>query len=103
MEEYKFIDNVYKYFGHRAINSLYNKCREVMEIISMGFKIRDFQNNEIKYFTNIDQELVKKLQSVIFLCLILVPQEKKLYFNTIIYFNITDIKSKIKILCFFDV
>ena len=35
---------------------------ETLDIISMGFKIRDFQNNEIKDFTNIDQELVKKLR-----------------------------------------
>ena len=65
METYKFIEAVYKHYGHRAINSLYNKCMEILDTIEMGFKIRDFRDNIIEDFKLIGENLAQALRQSI--------------------------------------
>ena len=62
METYKFIDAVYKHYGHRAINSLYNKSMEILDIIEMGYKIRDYQDNLIEDFMLVGGNLARALR-----------------------------------------
>ena len=65
MEAYKFTEAVYKHYGHRAINSLYNKCMEILDTIEMGFKIRDFRDNIIEDFKLIGENLAQALRQSI--------------------------------------
>ena len=53
---YRFIETVYKNFGHRSISSLYDKCMEVLDLIQMGYEVRDYKNNTIEDFRLVDSK-----------------------------------------------
>ena len=62
METYDFVETVYKHYGNRAINSLYNKCMEVLDVIEMGLPLHDHQGNTIEEFKMTDKASIKKLR-----------------------------------------
>ena len=62
METYKFVDAVYKHYGVRSVNAMYNKCMELLDTIQMGFQIRDFQHRLIGEFMLIGENLVRVLR-----------------------------------------
>ena len=61
MEAYKFIEAVYKHYGHRAINYLYNKCMEILDTIEMG----DFRDNIIEDFVLVEANSARILRQSI--------------------------------------
>ena len=61
MKTIQFIEEVYKTFGHRSINGLYNQCTEVLNTIEMGFIITDFNNNPLKSFNKIDVQRLRHM------------------------------------------
>ena len=91
METYKFIDAVYKHYGHRAINALYNKAMEVLDTIEMGYKIRDYQDNLIQDFMLIGENLARALRREI------TKQTIKNYLNTKVSYQITTLPLERKV------
>jgi hypothetical protein len=62
MESCKFLDTVFKHFGHRTVTSLYNKAIDLLDIIEMGEKVRDYQDNMIEEFAFISKNIARTLR-----------------------------------------
>ena len=65
MKIYTFCDAVYTHFGTRSIESMFRKCREVLDTIQMGFMVRGFNGKIIKEFTTLATEHAYTLKQMI--------------------------------------
>ena len=60
MTPHQFLDAVYQHFGVRSINTMYDKCMEVLDTIQMGFSVRGLNGSVIKDFASTDARVLRQ-------------------------------------------